>query len=354
MAQHHLLDSRMRTTSLSLIYQLSEYLVFIMFVFARWGCDHEDSNLVVCPNCGRHGPHPFNQKRKQWRCKSCRYCFSITSNTIFAHRKLSLHDYLVAIFLFACAVKGRAALEIARLLDTQHRTAWILMMKIREALLLTRDESPLSGEIHIDGAYACHYIRPQNKKINRIDRRLAKNQKESKRCVLVMAQREDLDSGRVGAKRILTFIIKNEAQDEINELIKKYIVKHSTVCCDENTAYDNAEFWVNLKRVCHKDEYRSDKGITNNIAEGVHARFRRLQHGQVHHFSELYIDLYANESAYREVNRDKDTKWLLMDVLNRCITCKPSRDFSGYWQGNQRGIEGDPLYLPEGNLIIQS
>lgn len=35
----------------------------------------------------------------------------------------------------------------------------------------------------MDGAYVNAYIRPKNKKVDRIDRRLASNQRADKRCV---------------------------------------------------------------------------------------------------------------------------------------------------------------------------
>jgi hypothetical protein len=41
----------------------------------------------------------------------------------------------------------------------------------------------------MDGAYVNHYIRPKNKKSERIDRRLAVNQRDDKRCVIGHASR---------------------------------------------------------------------------------------------------------------------------------------------------------------------
>lgn len=50
-----------------------------------------------------------------------------------------------------------------------------------------RDMAQLSGEVHIYGAYVNGHIRPKNKKVDRIDRRLAIHQNPTKRCVLVFS-----------------------------------------------------------------------------------------------------------------------------------------------------------------------
>jgi hypothetical protein len=81
----------------------------------------------------------------------------------------------------------------------------VLAHKIRESLIEQRNVEPLSGEIHMDGAYVNGYIRPQNKKEDRIDRRLAEHQRPDKRCVFVMRQKST-DADMAGANKTLTFI----------------------------------------------------------------------------------------------------------------------------------------------------
>ena len=78
---------------------------------------------------------------------------SVTSSTIFAFHKLSLKMYLAAITIYAYAVKGISALQMGRDLDVQYKTAFVLTHKIRESLMEQREASPLSGAVHMDGAY---------------------------------------------------------------------------------------------------------------------------------------------------------------------------------------------------------
>ena len=50
--------------------------------------------------------------------------------------------------LFTNAVKGISALQVGRDLGVSHKTAYVLLHKIRESLLVGREESALQGEIH--------------------------------------------------------------------------------------------------------------------------------------------------------------------------------------------------------------
>ena len=169
MSQHFLLSAKARTLSVRKVFGMSDEEAFDLFRELRWGkCDD-----VVCPCCGSVAKHYFIKTRRQWRCRDCKHTFSVTSGTIFAFHKLKLSIYLGAIAIFANAAKGISALQLSRDLDVQYKTAFVLAHKIRESLMEHRDETALAGEIHMDGAYVNGHIRPQNKKADRVDRRLA-------------------------------------------------------------------------------------------------------------------------------------------------------------------------------------
>ena len=190
-----------------------------------------------------------------------------------------------------------------------------------------RFTEPLTGEVHIDGAYVNHSIRPKNKKSDRIDRRLAEHQREDKRCVLVMRQ---------GTEKTKTFVIKSENQASVMTLAQAHIDVSATICADESNAYDTLHAKFPLRRVNHSMEYRADDGTHNNYAESYFSRFRRMQLGQCHKFSNRYLDNYANEAAYREDMRKAANGDQFDDVGYKCLHTKTSRDWCGYWQGNKR------------------
>lgn len=336
MSQHFLLSAKARTLSVLKVMQMSDADAFNVFKELRWGT----ADAVSCPCCGAIRKDVFRSDRRQWRCLDCGHTFSVTSGTIFANHKLGLKTYLVAIALFANAVKGISALQLSRDLDVQYKTAFVLAHKIRESLMEHRDESALKGEIHMDGAYVNGYIRPKNKKADRIDRRLAVNHKPGKRCVFVMRQKAvEADAGMSGAAKTLTFVIKGENQADVGNLASSFVAKGSVICADESNAYDQLHAKYDTRRVNHSVEYRADDGTTNNLAESFFSRFRRMQYGQMHKFGNLYLANYANEAAFREDTRRQSNGAIFLEITKRCAKTRASNDWCGYWQGNKRQAE---------------
>jgi len=241
----------------------------------------------------------------------------------------------MAIALYTNAVKGISSLQLGRDLDVQYKTAFVLTHKIRESLMLHRDESKLSGEVYMDGTYVNGSVKKKNKKEDRVDRRLAENQNPDKRCVVV-ARDSYSDGEGIGGRRTITSVIKEENQSDITRIANEFIEKDSTICADESKAYDLLYAKYDVKRVNHQKEYRSDEGVTNNLAESFFSRFKRMQYGQVHKFGTLYLENYANEVAYREDTRRCDNGTIFWDIVTKCATTRTSRDWCGYWQGNKK------------------
>ena len=336
MSQHFLLSAKSRTLSVRRVMEMTDADAFQVFKELRWGAGEE----VACPVCGVIDRHYFRTDRKQWCCKACAHTFSVTAGTIFANHKLPLKVYLTAIALYTNAVKGISALQLSRDLGVQYKTAFVLAHKFRESLMEQRDDQPLAGEIHMDGAYVNGYVRPKNRKEDRIDRRLAVNQRPDKRCVFVMRQKiETVGSEIRGANKTLTFIIKAENQADVSNLANAFVEKGSVICVDESNAYDVLHAKFDTRRVNHSQEYRAEDGTTNNLAESYFSRFRRMQYGQTHKFGNLYLANYANEAAYREDTRRWTNGAIFTDITRKCAHTRTSRNWCGYWQGNKRTEE---------------
>lgn len=338
MHQHFLLTAAARTLSVREVFELSDEAAFERFRELRWGKGEE----VVCPQCGVVGRHWFVPSRRQWRCKDCGHSFSVTSGTIFAHHKLSLRVYLGAVAIYTNAVKGLSALQMSRDLGVQYKTAFVLMHKLRESLIEQRDDSPLGGEVDVDGAYVGGHVRPENEKAERVDRRLTENQDPDKRCILVLREKHPPNKeepGPVGARRTLSFVIGRENQTDVGALAARYIAPATVISADESDAYDLLHAQYPMRRVYHQKEYRADDGTTNNQAESYFSRFRRMEIGQTHQFGLRYLANYANEAAYREDTRRQSNGEIFRDILLKCLRTRTHRDWCGYWQGNRRLLE---------------
>jgi len=334
---HFLLSAKARTLSMREVFAMSDDQAFEAFREVRWGRD----GAPECPACGVVEDHWFLPSRRQWRCRDCGHTFSVTSGTIFAHHKLPLQVYLGAAVIYTNAVKGLSALQMSRDLNVQYKTAFVLMHKLRQSLMDRRDETPLAGEVQIDGGYVGGSVRPANRAEERVDRRLAEHQNPDKRCILVMRETYPADdlAERIGGKRTLTFVIPRENQTDVGTLAARYIAPGTTISADESDAYDLLHGSYPMRRVNHQREYRAADGTTDNQAESYIARFRRMEIGQHHHFGLANLANYANEAAYREDTRRWSNGEIFTDILTKCAHTRPHRDWCGYWQGNTRHPE---------------
>lgn len=98
----------------------------------------------VCPHCGvTNNAHriPENTGKKVrpglYLCREilCGKQFTVTVGTVFESSKVGLATWLIAWHLVCASKKGIAALELQRLLGLgSYRTAWFMLMRIRESL----------------------------------------------------------------------------------------------------------------------------------------------------------------------------------------------------------------------------
>jgi hypothetical protein len=223
-------------------------------------------------------------------------------------------------------------------LGVQYKTAFVLLHKLRASLMDNQDNAQLSGVVEMDGCYVGK-TRPKNKKEDRVDLRLAVNQNPNKRCVLVARQRADEGSGIFGAVKTVATITKSESTFSIDSFATKNIVKNTTIHSDGAAGYNNLEAWYNSIVGDHSKAYVGENGECSNQAESFFSRFRRLQYGQCHKLSNLYLSNYVNEIAYREDNRRVSNGTMMIDIASKSINTPTHNEWTGYWQGNKRTAE---------------
>ncbi|MFM9846627.1 MAG: IS1595 family transposase [Hyphomicrobiaceae bacterium] len=313
MAQHFLLSSAARTLSLTAVARMSDEEAHAKFTEIRWPSGPH------CPKCGGTVLYTY-KARKLWKCKACTHQFSVTSGTIFASRKLCVRDYLMAIAIVVNGAKGISALQLARDLDVQYRTAFVMAHKLREAMASEIAGETLSGTVEVDGAYFGGHIRPANKKENRVDRRLAENQTGKRRVVVIARERKG---------RTLTTVTKQEADGVA--FVAKVVKPGSVVHADEASHWDALHAKFQTERINHAVAY-SLNGACTNQAESFLARLRRMVDGQHHHVSPQYLYQYANHAAWLEDNRGIDNGGLANRALCLALRHPVSRNWKGYWQ----------------------
>jgi len=316
MAQHFLLSAKARTLKLRDIYQGGEEKAYETFREIRWA---DTDGEPVCPKCGCMDAYAITTRRR-FKCAAC-YCqFSVTSGTIFASRKMSFTDLLAAICIFVNAVKGLSALQLARDLDCQYKTAFVLAHKLREALAAEIDGHTLDEHVEIDGAYFGGHIRPANIAENRVDRRLAIYQTGKRRVVVALRERKG---------RTLTFVTRSEADGV--DIAKMFVDRDAIMYADEASHWDALHDGWLTKRINHSEAYSLDGASTNQV-ESYFSRLRRMVRGQHHHVSPRHLAQYAHEAAWKEDHRRADNGALASRTLALALAHPVSRDWAGYWQ----------------------
>lgn len=124
--------------------------------------DHKCWNYLVkkqwprgykCPKCGYHHSY-FQQKRKLFECKKCRYQASVTANTIFHKTRTPLKKWFWAIYLIVNHKKGISSLQLMKTLHLgSYKTAWSMTHKIRKAMACRDASYRLGGLLEIDDTY---------------------------------------------------------------------------------------------------------------------------------------------------------------------------------------------------------
>ena len=316
MAQHFLLSAAARSLSLATVARMSDEEAAEAFRLIRWS---DTQGEPVCPRCGCLDVYRY-KTRKVFRCKGCSHQYTITSGTIFASRKMPVRDYLLAIAIFVNGAKGHSALQLSRDLDCQYKSAYVLAMKLREAVAAGTDTQQASGQVEIDGGCFGGYVKPANLKENRRDRRLIGNQSGKRRVVIVMRERNG---------KTLSFVAPSE--DAAIPTIRERVAKGSTVYADEAAHWDVLHARYLTKRINHSLAY-SDGDACTNQAESFFSRLRRAEIGIHHHIAGPYLNAYANEMAWREDNRRVSNGELYLMAADAALKHPKSQQWCGYWQ----------------------
>jgi transposase-like protein len=316
MAQHFLHSSAAKSLSIATVARMTEEEAWEAFRLIRWS---DTQGEPVCPRCGCLDSYRY-KTRKVYRCKGCSHQFTVTSGTIFASRKLAIRDYLLAIAIFVNGVKGHSALQLSRDLTCNYKTAYVLAMKVREAIAAETDNQQASGHVEIDGGYFGGYVKPANLKENRRDRRFGENKSGKRRVVVVMRERNG---------KTLPFVSLSEG--EAVPTIRARVVAGSTIYADEAAHWDQLHARFLTKRINHSEAY-ADGDTSTNMAESFFSRLRRSEIGIHHHIAGPYLSFYANEMAWREDNRRVSNGILYLMAADAALKHPISKQWCGYWQ----------------------
>ena len=266
---------------------------------------------------------PFDPTSKVYKCSNGKYkCkntgryFDVKTGTSLAKTKLPMTKWLLAMFLFQADKGGISSCQLARKLEITQKSAWYMLMKVREFVAKANANNPkLSGEVEIDETFVGgkNKNRHKEKKVERCQGRSYKDK------VPVFGIRER--DGKVVAK-----VVPNIHDATLLSIINEYVEEGSVVYTDGagysglNVDYEQRD--VDHSKHFYGTTYATDEGeilvVSTNGIENVWSHFDRMMLGTYIRVSRKHLQKYVDEFVFR-FNTRNFTDSQRFDLLLRNI-----------------------------------
>ena len=244
--------------------------------------------------------------RRVLECLECGWQFTATSGTLFHDSHLPLQKWFMAIALICEAKKSLSALQLSRHLGVQHKTAWYLNHRIREAMQ-DKDSKPLGSEgqvVEIDE------VNIGGKKRNRG----VKAGMDAKIKVLGMVER----NGRIRLK-----VIPDAKKASLQPAIEANVSPNAKIATDGASVYTTFIPPEQHTVGVHEDELwnHGTLRVTRTI-DGAFSLLKRALVGSFHRLEQDHIEAYLNEFCWRYDRRGAQ-KQMFDALLTNVAAGKP-------------------------------
>lgn len=263
---------------------------------------------IECAKCKKITKHYKITDRKAYSCSLCGHYVHPMSGTIFHNSHIPLTDWFHAIWLMSANKAGTSAAQLSREIGCRHATAWRMMHKIRSMMDSTDDL--FAGDVELDETF----VHANTFKRSSARSRYGYDARRTGSVIFGMVHRQ---SGHVKVWHVLNTNFRT-----FLPLIRENVKYGSTIYTDGYKAYGALpKHGYNRKATDHGKHQWVDlndrSNYTQNI-ENVWSHFKRGIKGVYRHISVRYIQLYADEYAWRYSHRnDFSMFWSLMGRISR-------------------------------------
>jgi transposase-like protein len=246
-----------------------------------------------CPRCGSTETKiaPASRGMPYW-CPSCRKGFSVRIGTALERSRVTLRQWVIAIYLEMTSLKGVSSMKLHRDLKVTQKTAWFMLHRIREAWGMEL-AGLMAGPVEVDESYfgGREKNKHGSKKLHAGRGPVGK---------VAVAGVKDRDTNRVFAT-----VVENTDAETLQGFIVDRAAKSATVYTDEHGAYRGLPF--KHEAVSHSaGEYVKGMAHTQGI-ESFWSMLKRAHKGVYHKLSPKHLDRYVREFAGRHNVRERDT-----------------------------------------------
>ena len=254
----------------------------------------------VCAHCGTIGGHYETKKPGVWRCssKDCRKDFSVTTKTVMESSHIKLNIWLQAFALMTASKKGMSAHQIHRQLGVTYKSAWFLVMRIREAMRTGGLTPPMGGAGKVVEADETYFgdipeakRRPSPQRRGRPYTKGGRSGAGGKRTIVSLVER---------GGSVRSFHVPTSDAATVATIVRENIHRETRLHTDESRLYPvvGREFAAH-ETVNHSAKEYARGDVTTNSVEGYFSIFKRGMRGVYQHCSEKHLHRYLAEFDFR-------------------------------------------------------
>lgn len=274
----------------------------------EWLINYQYPNGVFCIYCDKVTKHYKIKDRRVYSCSKCARHISPTAGTIFHKSSTPLTDWFHAIYLMSSNKAGTSAKQIERELGVSYPTAWRMMHKIRSMMDSTNDM--FEGEVEIDETY----VHANTFKRSSARLRYGYDARRTGSIIFGMMNRQ---TGGVKVWHVLETNLQ-----ALLPLIQENVKHGTTIYTDGYAAYRKLPSRGYPHKFTdhgrHQWVDRNDRSNYTQNIENVWGGFKRGIKGVYRHIGIKYLQLYADEYAWRYSHRnDVSMFWSLMDRIDK-------------------------------------
>jgi transposase len=249
---------------------------------------------LVCPKCDSDKPFVRVKSKKSYQCPKCAYQVFPMAGTPFEKTRIQLIHWFYAIYLQTTTRNGVSAKELERSLHLCYKTALRMAHQIKK-LIHGKSLINVKGIVEIDESYFGMKV------VNMTKSKRAKmydengNLKDNKTGVMGFVSRD----GEVKTEVML-------GGKSFKDRVRDNVSKDAILITDGHKGYEglDLEFFKHETVNHFLGEYKREDWHTNTV-EGFWSQLKRTIKGTHIHCDAKYLQLYADEVAFRYMNRMK-------------------------------------------------